>query len=147
MDVSRKRVDVVDIQLRRQAKELCGEIIGNPTHVYNFSNKFLGDAALEKLVIIYLNDNNKPLNMMIISMDESINNSDIIKHAITQNCRKIILTTTHITGDPTPRKTDKNIYSQIKEMGNILGIHVLDYIIIAGAKYYSSLENKFLFQK
>jgi hypothetical protein len=51
-----------------------------------------------------------------------------------------ILVHNHPSGDPTPSEADKSITMQIKNAGEMIGIHLLDHIIIGN--YYFSIKEE-----
>lgn len=66
---------------------------------------------------------------------------DVFKIAIKRNSNSIILIHNHPSGDPTPSKEDINITNRLIEVGDLVGIKVLDHIII-GDKNYISFKEK-----
>jgi len=63
----------------------------------------------------------------------------VFRTAVTNNTYALILAHNHPSGDPTPSPEDKNVYNQLKQAGDILGIKILD-MIIAGDKTYHSIQ-------
>lgn len=55
-----------------------------------------------------------------------------------------ILAHNHPSGETTPSKEDINITNRLKQVGEILGIELLDHIIIAEDKYLSLKEEKLM---
>ena len=148
--LSKKRVDIVDIRLIRDVVELDDNILGNPTNVYNFMKQHLLGVENEKLIIVCLNDDNQPTKIKTISLD-CINImsliSEILKLAILNNTTKLIVAAIHIDNEPSPSNLDKEIYEKLKKAGNVVGVELLDYVVIADKRYYSFLEDKLLFDK
>lgn len=69
---------------------------------------------------------------------------DVFKIAIKRNANSIILIHNHPSGDPTPSNEDINITNRLIEVGNLVGIKVLDHIIIGDNKYLSFKERKLI---
>ena len=149
--LNKKRVDIVDIQLIRDIVELEDKVLGNPTNVYDFIKKnFLG-VENEKFIVLYLNDDNQPIKIKTILLDVvnlfSFNTTEIMKLAILSNTTKLVVAAIHTDNEPSPSELDKHVYKKIKNEGNIIGIELLDYVVIADKRYYSFLEDKLLFEK
>lgn len=66
---------------------------------------------------------------------------DVFQIAIKENAHTIILLHNHPTGDLTPSREDINITNNLKEVGDLVKINVIDHIIIGDDRYYSFLEN------
>ncbi len=69
---------------------------------------------------------------------------DVFKIAIKRNANSIILIHNHPSGDPTPSNEDINITNRLIEVGNLIGIKVLDHIVIGDNKYISFKERKLI---
>lgn len=65
---------------------------------------------------------------------------EVFKIAIKRSSASIILIHNHPSGDPTPSKEDINITHRLIEVGDIVGIKILDHIIIGDNKYISFKE-------
>ena len=67
---------------------------------------------------------------------------EVFKAPILANSNRIILAHNHPSGDPTPSSADHEITRKMCEVGELLGIEVLDHIIIgAGGHKWVSLKN------
>ncbi len=69
---------------------------------------------------------------------------DVFKLAIKKNANSIILIHNHPSGDTSPSKEDINVTLRLKEVGDIIGIRVVDYLIIGDNKYLSFKEENII---
>lgn len=69
---------------------------------------------------------------------------DVFKVAIKRNANSIILIHNHPSGDPAPSREDINITNRLADVGNLVGIKVLDHIIIGDNKYISFKERRLI---
>lgn len=69
---------------------------------------------------------------------------DVFKIAIKRNANSMILIHNHPSGDPTPSKEDINITNRLIEVGDLVGIKVLDHIIIGDNSYISFKEKNII---
>lgn len=60
---------------------------------------------------------------------------EVFRPAIRNACSKIILVHNHPSGDPTPSGDDLEINKKLKEMGEEMGIKVIDSVIVGGDKW------------
>ena len=49
----------------------------------------------------------------------------------------VIFVHNHPSGDPAPSQEDIDITRRLKEVGDVLGVRVLDHVIIGDGRYYS----------
>lgn len=69
---------------------------------------------------------------------------EIFLEALSQKAVNIILVHNHPSGDPTPSESDTQLTQAVYEMGDQLGVHLLDHIII-GDQTYTSFKEQMLF--
>ena len=62
---------------------------------------------------------------------------DVFKAAILANAGGIVLVHNHPSGEMAPSDDDIALTRQIREVGDIIGIPLLDHVIIAGDDYIS----------
>lgn len=62
---------------------------------------------------------------------------DIFGEALSAGAAAIILIHNHPSGDTTPSPADLTVTRRIFEAGELLGVHLLDHIIVAGGNYRS----------
>lgn len=102
----------------------------------------------EKLIAIFLNTKNEIINYETIfvgTQNKSITHPrEIFYTAIKNSAVKLIIIHNHPTGDVTPSKEDILFTENIKEIGNILKIPLIDHIIISEEKYFSFFDNHML---
>lgn len=67
---------------------------------------------------------------------------EIYKRALLNNAAGIVLIHNHPSGNPTPSGEDIKTTGRIKEVGQVIGIPLLDHIIIGEGGTYVSLARK-----
>lgn len=100
----------------------------------------------ENLVVITLDTKNNITGIFFVSRG-SINASvvhprEVYKRALMQNAAAIIIMHNHPSGDSTPSQEDINVTKRLFEVGNLIGINLLDHLIIGSDKNYTSLKEK-----
>ena len=84
-------------------------------------------------------------NISIGTLNASIvHPRDVFNIAIKRNANSIILIHNHPSGDPQPSNEDINITHRLVEVGNLVGIKVLDHIIIGDNRYISFKEKNLI---
>lgn len=80
-------------------------------------------------------------NMSLVTAKE------IFKEAIQSNSSFIVLCHNHPSGDSTPSDADIRLTQQVSEIGEMMGIKVLDHIIIGKNEFYSMEIGYRIFEK
>ena len=77
-------------------------------------------------------------NISTGSMDMTVvHPREVFKTAIDYSAHTIIAIHNHPSGDITPSTEDIALTKRLKEVGNIIGIELVDHIIIGNRVYYS----------
>ncbi len=118
--------------------------VGSPKSVADIFMNILRDEMKEHFYVLLLDTKNK-----IISWDEiskgDLNSSivhprEVFKYALKYSANSIICLHNHPSGEPTPSMQDIEITKRLQEVGNLVGIKLLDHIIIGYNKYISLRE-------
>ena len=112
--------------------------------VFKLFHRKLRDKKQEHFYMIMLNTKNEIIKEELLTMGilnaSVIHPREVFKPAIKNSCNKIILVHNHPSGDPTPSEEDLEITKKMIEVGEELGINVLDHVIIGGDKWWSWKE-------
>lgn len=119
--------------------------LNNTEVVYKFYKDKIGDKKQEYFYCVYLDNQKKVLDDKLLFIG-TINYSivhprEIFKEAYLLGASALICIHNHPGGNVLPSKQDIEITNNLVDVGNLLGIKVLDHIIICKEKYYSFLEN------
>lgn len=68
---------------------------------------------------------------------------EVFKEAIKESATFIIAMHNHPSGDTSPSKEDIEVTNRLSEIGEIIGIKLLDHIIISTESYYSFYEERY----
>lgn len=95
----------------------------------------LKDAKRENLVCLYLNARNALLKKEVVSvgtLDKSlIHPREIFAPGLEAHAAAVILVHNHPSGDPSPSEQDKQVAKRVVEAGQLMGINVIDFLIVA----------------
>lgn len=139
------RIPCVRVQLVREStQQAIVRTINNPADVFTIIRELMEFQDREIFAILLLNTRNKVLGINVVSIG-SLNTSivhprEVFKPAILANSAAIILAHNHPSGDPSPSKEDIAISSRLREVGELLGISVLDHVIIGDGNFISLKE-------
>lgn len=118
-----------------------------PSQVYDCF-KFLMQETKEMFLCLHLDGKNRIVAVDLVSIG-SLNQSivhprEVFKTALLSNAAALILIHQHPTGDPTPSSEDIAITRRLREVGEIIGVKILDHIIIGDGEYLSFVERGLL---
>lgn len=103
----------------------------------------LKDKKQEHLVCLYLNARNALLKKETISigiLDKSIiHPREIFAPGLEMHAAGVILVHNHPSGDSSPSEQDKQVAKRIIEAGQLMGVNVIDFLIIAKNGVHSIL--------
>ena len=110
----------------------------------------LSTSAEEQFCMFCLDTKNKVIGAHVVSQG-TLNRSfvhprEIFKRAIVNNANAVIFGHNHISGDTTPSNGDCEMTKRLMEVGDLIGIKVLDHLILSpshehpGYVYRSMLE-------
>ena len=119
--------------------------ITNASLVFDYYKNIFINKKQEYFYSLYLDSNKVVLKeklLFIGTLDYSlVHPREVFKEAITVSASTIICIHNHPSGNVLPSKNDIEITNKLIEIGNLLGIRIIDHIIIGKDKYYSFLEN------
>ena len=131
--------------LNNNIKTINNTTFNNANTIYNYYKNILKNEKQEYFYVIYLNKKLKIIdNKMLFkgTVDYSlVHPREIFKEAYLLSANYIICIHNHPTGNTLPSNDDFNITKNIKSVGEILGVYLIDHIIIGTNNYYSFKEN------
>ena len=116
-----------------------------PREAANLLLELLANEAVEVFGILCLTIKHRFLAYQEVSrgcLDTTcVHPRDVFKGAILANSAGLILAHNHPSGDPTPSADDAAITQRLKQVGEIVGVEVMDHIIIGhDSRYFSFRE-------
>lgn len=113
--------------------------------VFNYMRDELSNKNQEYFYALYLDSKKNLIDKKLLFIG-TINKSivhprEIFKYAYLLSASSIICVHNHPSGDPLPSNDDIVLTSNLKRIGEMQGIQIVDHIII-GNNYYSFYENQ-----
>ena len=123
-------------------------LVKTPEEVVNLVRSRLKGKKKEYFLALLLDTRNQLIKVSEISvgsLDSSIvHPREVFKEAISASAASIIFVHNYPSGDPTASEDDIKLTKRLAEVGELMGIDVLDHIII-GDKIFLSLKREGLF--
>ena len=119
--------------------------ITNASIVFDYYRNVFINKKQEYFYCVYLDSNKVVIGeklLFIGTLDHSlVHPREVFKEAISVSASSIICIHNHPSGNVMPSRNDIEITKRLIEIGEMLGIRVVDHVIIGIDKYYSFLEN------
>ena len=119
--------------------------LDNPAVIIDYFNNLFKNKKQEYFYVVYLDSKNKFIDKKLLFkgiLNKSlVHPRDIFKEAYLLSACNFICIHNHPSGDATPSSEDINITNNLKQLGIIHGINLLDHIVIGRNNYYSFYEN------
>lgn len=117
--------------------------ISRPEDVYELLHDLQRETK-EHFLALHLDGKNRIICLDRVSTG-SLNQSivhprEVFKGALLSSAAAVVLVHNHPSGDPTPSTEDREITRRLREVGELVGIKVLDHVIVGEDRYVSFSE-------
>ena len=140
------KLEQVAIRMVEQPPLYSNEPMNNPDAAIRVMNEFLSQMDRELFCIVNLQADLTPINMNIVSVgslnEALINPREIFKSAILSNAHSMMLIHNHPSGNLTPSTSDSQTTARMQELGELMGISLVDHIITGRDGNYYSFRDK-----
>jgi len=117
----------------------------NPKSIINYFNSLFKNKNKEYFYVIYLDSKGKYIDKKLLYkgiLNKSlVHPRDIFKEAYLLSACSFICIHNHPSGDATPSREDIEITNNLKQIGILHGIKLVDHIIIGKNNYYSFYDD------
>lgn len=121
--------------------------VTSPQLFINVVNEMYGmDSRAEECVVIMALDVRKnPIGVFFVSQgsltSSVVHPREVFKRLLLNNAESFIVGHNHPSGDVAPSNNDLNIMERLSEVGKLVGIELVDFLIIGNGNYYSHKES------
>ena len=140
----------VSTRLLRESGPWPASYIKTPEDVYELAKEQLDIENLDRehFVVLFLNRKNVIIATEVTSVgglhSSIVHPREVFKPALLVSAASIILLHNHPSGDPAPSPEDVNITNKLVEVGELVGIEVLDHVVIGYNNYVSLKARGFM---
>jgi DNA repair protein RadC len=118
---------------------------GQPLHsaedVYHHFRENLGREKREFFYVVLLNNKNRKIREVKVSEGSLtaslVHPREVYNPVIRESAASVIFVHNHPSGDPAPSAEDIDITKRLKEVGDVMGVRVLDHVVIGHDRYFS----------
>jgi DNA repair protein RadC len=118
-----------------------GQPLRSSEDVFHHFRHDLEKEKKELFYVILLNNKNKKLREVKISEGSLtaslVHPREVYNPVIRESAAAVIFVHNHPSGDPAPSQEDIEITRRLKEVGEVMGVRVLDHVVIGHDRYFS----------
>jgi DNA repair protein RadC len=118
-----------------------GEPLRSAEDVFRHFRGFLEREKRELFYVVLLNNKNRRMRDIKVSEGSLtaslVHPREVYNPVIRESAAAVIFVHNHPSGDPAPSQEDIEITRRLKEVGNVIGIRVLDHVVIGHDRYFS----------
>ncbi len=122
-----------------------GEAFRSSRDIYAHFRERLGDARHEHFYTVLLDNKHRKIRDVCVSQGSLtasiVHPREVFLPVIRESAAAVIFVHNHPSGDPTPSPEDIEITRRLREVGDLMGIRVLDHIVIGRGRYVSFVDD------
>jgi DNA repair protein RadC len=104
----------------------------------------LAQYKQETFIIFLLDNKHRMITDQVISLgtlnQSMVHAREVFAPAIAHRAAVVVICHCHPSGDPKPSQQDINITKKLVDVGNLVGIKVIDHLIIGDNEYFSFVD-------
>jgi DNA repair protein RadC len=101
----------------------------------------------ENFFVVLLDRRHRVLSLQIVgtgSVDAvAVHPREVFSPAIRDGAAAVVAAHNHPSGDPTPSAEDRLVTERLRQVGELVGIELLDHVVVGSDRYYSFADEAF----
>jgi len=122
-----------------------GESLRGSGDVYAHFRERLADERREHFYAVLLDNKHRKIKDVAVSQGSLtasiVHPRDVFAPVVRESAAAVIFVHNHPSGDPTPSKEDIEITRRLREVGELMGVRVLDHIVVGKGRYVSFVDD------
>jgi DNA repair protein RadC len=118
-----------------------GQSLRSSEDVFRHFRQDLEKEKRELFYVVLLNNKNKKIRDVKISEGSLtaslVHPREVYNPVIRESAAAVIFVHNHPSGDPAPSPEDIEITRRLKEVGDVMGVRVLDHVVVGRDRYFS----------
>ncbi len=139
---------VMEIAKRFGEHELKpGELFRSSADIYAHFRERLASERHEQFYAVLLDSKHRKIKDIAVSRgsltQSVVHPRDVFLPVVREAAAAVVFVHNHPSGDPTPSQEDILVTRRLREVGEVMGVRVLDHIVIGRGSYVSLVEGGF----
>ncbi len=122
-----------------------GEPLRGSGDVYAHFRERLASEPREHFYAVLLDNKHRKIKDVSVSQGSLtasiVHPRDVFTPVVRESAAAVIFVHNHPSGDPTPSKEDLEITRRLREVGELMGVRVLDHIVVGKGRYVSFVDD------
>ena len=122
-----------------------GEPLRGSGDVYAHFRERLASERREHFYAVLLDNKHRKIRDVAVSQGSLtasiVHPRDVFAPVVREAAAAVIFVHNHPSGDPTPSKEDIEITRRLREVGDLMGVRVLDHVVIGKGRYVSFVDD------
>ncbi|MBI1814054.1 MAG: DNA repair protein RadC [Deltaproteobacteria bacterium] len=122
-----------------------GEPLRGSHDIYAHFREHLAAEVCEFFYAVLLDNKQRKLRDILVSKGSLtasiVHPRDVFAQVVRHSAAGAVFVHNHPSGDPTPSKEDIDITRRLREVGDLVGVRVLDHIVIGKGRYVSFVDD------
>jgi len=113
--------------------------------VYAHYRERLASEPVEQFCAVLLDNKHRKIKDVTLSTgsltSSIVHPRDVYLRVIRESAAAVIFVHNHPSGDPTPSREDIELTRRLREVGELVGVRVLDHVIVGRGRYVSFVDD------
>ena len=122
-----------------------GDAFRGSGDVYAHFRERLAGEQRERFYAVLLDNKHRKIKEIAVSEGSLtasiVHPRDVFLPVVRESAAAVVFVHNHPSGDPTPSKEDIEITRRLREVGDIMGVRVLDHVVIGRGRYVSFVDD------
>jgi DNA repair protein RadC len=122
-----------------------GEPFRTSQDIYAHFRTRLADVRHEQFYAVLLDNKHRKIRDVCVSQGSLtasiVHPREVFLPVIRESAAAVIFVHNHPSGDPTPSREDVDITRRLREVGELMGVRVLDHVVIGRGRYVSFVDD------
>ena len=131
--------------LRRESSSRPARRSAPASDIYAHFRTRLADERHEQFYAVLLDNKHRKIRDVCVSQGSLtasiVHPRDVFLPVIRESAAAVIFVHNHPSGDPTPSREDIDITRRLRDVGELMGVRVLDHIVIGHGRYVSFVDD------
>jgi len=122
-----------------------GSVFRSSNDVYMHFRERLAAAPREYFIAVLLDNKHRKIKEVQVSQGSLtaslVHPRDVFVPVVREAAAAVVFVHNHPSGDPTPSREDLEITKRLREVGDLVGVRVLDHIVVGKGRYVSFVDD------
>jgi DNA repair protein RadC len=123
-----------------------GQRVTGPHDVARFYGGQLQGQSTEQFHALYLDAKHRVLTVAMVSAGTAdaslVHPREVFRPGLRAGAHALVVVHNHPSGDPSPSPEDREITDRLNQVGQLLGVELLDHVVLGEGAFYSFAEQR-----